>query len=81
MSKKTETAQATPNPLDTFAQMSRDGFQRLDAWLAELAELESAMYDQAKELLDYNKSLAAEWRRIALESTRKAADLWAGARA
>jgi hypothetical protein len=64
---------------DTWAQLTRDQIERVTALAGELAQVESAAYDQARELLDYSASLAAEWRRLVLAQTKKAADMWAAA--
>ncbi len=75
MSNK-QTTQPQHAAFEMFAQLTRDNLDRVNTWAGELAEIEATSYDYLKGMIGHGPKLAAEWRRVALESTKKAANLW-----
>lgn len=88
---KTSQPQNTPDPVaagfQTFTKLTEDTVGRLDALLGELADMEAKGYERARkamddaanlasEWLDYQRSLANEWRRMMLDAVRRQADLF-----
>jgi hypothetical protein len=71
---------------DAFAAYSREHLARLEAWMRELAQLEETMVTRARattaqlaqltqDSLDYVAQLSAEWRKLAMDVTRRASDI------
>ena len=73
---KNQTSQPQHVMFETLSQLTRDNLDRVNAWAGELAEIEAASYDYVKDLLGYGPKLAAQWRRVALESAKRTANLW-----
>lgn len=76
-------------PFDQWAQIARDNLVRLqstvNAYWDELAAYENAMYERARaattdlaalaqESIAYASSMAAEWRKMSVEATRRVAE-------
>ena len=77
-------SQTAPN---AWAQLSKDHLERINGLWGEIAEMEGKLYDSARQAFgeadsltrDYAKymtDLSSQWRRMFLESTRRAADLF-----
>jgi len=71
---------------DAFAGYAREHLARLDAWMRELSVLEEAMVTRARattaqlaqltqDSIDYVAQLSAEWRKLAIDVTRRANDI------
>ena len=71
---------------DAFAAYTREHLARLEAWMRELSALEAVMVERARattqqlaqltqDSLVYVAQLSAEWRKLAMEVTRKASDI------
>jgi hypothetical protein len=71
---------------DAFAGYAREHLARLDAWMRELSTMEAAMVARARattqqlaqltqDSIDYVAQLSAEWRKLALDVTRRASDI------
>lgn len=81
---KTSQTQQTPETVFPFLGIFDEQLKRFDAFQKELAKLEQKNIEQArlmidesaklmKETLDYSAKLNQEWRKLALDSTRRAA--------
>ena len=71
---------------EAFAGYAREHLARLDAWMRELAVMEQAMVARARattqqlaqltsDSIDYVAQLSAEWRKLAVDVTRRASDI------
>lgn len=71
---------------DAFASYAREHLARMETWVRELAVLEDAMIARARattaqlaqltqDSLDYVAQLSAEWRKLAVDVTRRANDI------
>ncbi len=80
---KTSQAQQTPETVFPFLGMFDEQLKRFDAFQKELAKLEQKNLEQAramidesaklmKETLDYQAKLSQEWRKLVVDSTRRA---------
>jgi hypothetical protein len=69
-----------------FAAYAKDHLARLDAWMRELSALEATMVARARattqqlaqlsqNTIDHVAQLSAEWRKIAIDVTKRASDL------
>ena len=88
--KSSSQAQQNPAPFDPMALWSRwtqDGLVRVQAYCDELAGYEAKAYERAKtatnqladlanESISYMTKLAAEWRELTLQATKRSADLF-----
>ena len=87
---KTETPKdpmfGLPLTPDAFASFAREHLARMEAWMKEMSTLEAAMVARARattqqlaqltqDTLDYAAQLSAEWRKLAVDVTRRASDL------
>jgi hypothetical protein len=77
---------AEPNPFAPFTPWIRDHAARIEAIADEVAVFEQAMVKRIKtnaadvaalvqDTLDYVTQVGAEWRKIAIDTARRAADL------
>ncbi len=94
-SQPQQTAPAHPFAafgIDAFAQLTKDSVERINALYGELAQVEARAYDRMRdalaeaetmqrELSEYVQTLAGEWRKLALETTKRTVDMWSGAKA
>lgn len=80
--QKTSQTQQTPELGFPFLGMFDEQLKRWDALQKEMAKLEQKNLEQArlmidesakmmKESLEYSAKLSAEWRKLALETTRR----------
>lgn len=71
---------------EAFAGYAREHLARMDAWMRELSVLEAAMVARARattqqmaqltqDSIDYVAQLSAEWRKLAMDVTRRASDI------
>jgi hypothetical protein len=71
---------------EMWSSFVRDQLGRMQAWSDELARMEGAMFDRVRasaadagrvmnDSIAYAASLSAEWRKLALDAGRRAADL------
>ena len=89
-SPKTETPKdpmfGLPLTPDAFAAFAREHLARMDTWMRELSALEGAMVARARattqqlsqltqDTIDYVAQLSAEWRKLAVDVTRRASDI------
>ena len=76
--------------LGMWIKATEDQVARMDAMNAEFAKLQGQALERAqeaalettklmKQTLEYSNALAAEWRKITLDATKKAADFGAKA--
>jgi hypothetical protein len=72
---------------NAWAQLSVDHLDRINGLWGEIAEMEGKLYDGARQAFEqadsmtreyaqYMTDLSSQWRRMFLESTRRAADLF-----
>ena len=86
--ESSQSQQSSPDPvsigLDLWARLARDHADRVNAWWAELAELEGRAYQRAREAFDeaaslsreslaYLAELSAAWRRVIADLDGRAA--------
>jgi hypothetical protein len=71
---------------DAFATYAREHLARMEAWMKELSSLEAAMVARARsttaqlaqltqDTIDYVAQLSAEWRKLAVDVTKRASDI------
>jgi hypothetical protein len=71
---------------DAFAAYAREHLARMETWVRELSTLEEAMVTRARattaqlaqltqDSIDYVAQLSAEWRKLAIDVTRRASDI------
>jgi len=81
---KTETSQVQQ---DAFTKMTQEAMGRMQAFYDELAAWEGKAYSRAKQTseqlsslaadtMTYMTELAAEWRKVTLEATRRGAEMF-----
>ena len=82
----TDSMFGLPFTPDAFAGYAREHLARLEAWMKELSTLEDAMVARARttaqqltkltqDSIEYMAQLSAEWRKLALDVTRRASDI------
>lgn len=82
-----QTQQSAPGNGAARTSMLDDTFQRMEGFWTELSTVEKKGADRARQAideyaklmkatLDYNLELSSEWRRLALESTRRCTELF-----
>ena len=75
------------DPMEAFGRMAQDNMERIQSFYDELAAWEAKSYDRAKaaaeqladlasESMTYLSTLAAEWRKVGLEATKRSAELF-----
>ena len=75
------------DPMAMWTRISQDSITRMQAYYDELATFEAKAYDRAKtatsqltdmanESLTYATKLAAEWRALTLEATKRGAEMF-----
>ncbi len=80
---KNETSQVQQ---DAWTKMTQEALGRMQAFYDEMAALEGKAYTRAKQTseqlsalaadtLTYMTELAAEWRKVTLEATRRGAEM------
>jgi hypothetical protein len=71
---------------DAFAAFAREHMARMETWMRELSTLEDAMVARARattqqlaqltqDTIDYVAQLSAEWRKLAIDVTKRASDI------
>ena len=71
---------------DAFAGYAREHLARMETWMRELSQLEDTMVTRARattaqfaqltqDSIDYLAQLSAEWRKLAMDVTRRASDI------
>ncbi len=71
---------------DAWAQMTKENFDRMQSFYDELADMETASYDRAKqsarevgsmmgETVSYLADMTREWRRLSIEATKRSAQI------
>lgn len=71
---------------DAFATYAREHMARMETWMRELSTLEAAMVARARattqqmaqltqDTIDYVAQLSAEWRKLAIDVTKRASDI------
>ena len=94
--QKTNGASAGSDPVSagmaTWAKLTQEHIDRVTSFADELAGMESRAYERTREAMDqaeklgrewvdYVSALSSEWRRLAIQSTRSAAEFLASSRA
>ncbi len=88
--KTSSQAQHDVNPLDPMAlwtRMTQDHIARIQAYYDELAGFEAKAYERAKtatnqladlanESITYASKLAAEWREMTIEATKRGVEMF-----
>jgi hypothetical protein len=75
------------DPMAMWSRISQDSITRMQAYYEELATYEAKAYDRAKtttaqltemanESLTYATKLAAEWRTLTMEATKRGAEMF-----
>jgi len=83
---KAEALFGLPLTPDAFASYAREHMARLETWMKELSTLEDAMMARARsttqqlaklaqDSIEYAAQLSAEWRKLAMDVTRRASDI------
>ena len=86
MTTKAKTQNPTQIPYDAWKKLVDDQLGRIQTFTDEMARYEKQAVDQAtqavdelaklmKESMDYAGQLTAEWRKVAIDATHKAADM------
>ncbi len=87
MAQASSQVQQAAGTFDGWKKMAEEQVARLGATFEEAGKLEAAALEQAQatvrelarmthESIAYGGRLAAEWRKLALESARATAELW-----
>ncbi len=72
--------------MDTWRKMADEGLNRYVGWLDEMAKLQRNSYDQLTKALEernramnesiaYAQKLATEWNKMAMDATKRVADM------
>jgi hypothetical protein len=76
---KNETSQVQHE--ERWTRMTQDAIARMQAFYDELARFENKAYTMATDTFTYFTELAAEWRKLSLEATRRGAEMFKQAKA